>query len=79
MAAVSRRLRLGRGLHSRENGRGQEGQTPQTRKRGGGAPFLSSPQDPCANRNREAAVGVGLQESLSGKSLAPGGLGGWSN
>lgn len=50
---------------------------PRRRGNGEGAPFLSRPQDGRAYQNGEE--GGGLQESLSGKSLAPCGLGGWRN
>lgn len=50
---------------------------PRRRGNGEGAPFLSRPQDRRAYQNGEE--GGGLQESLSGKSLAPWGLGGWRN
>lgn len=64
------------GFSREKMGGGRAGQTLQTRKWGGGAIPLQAPGR-CAHQNGEE--GEGLQESLSGKSLAPWGLGGWRN
>lgn len=76
---------------ARERGGGREGQTLQTRKWGGGAPFRSSPQDRRANEDLEAGrapgkfiwekpstLGAGRLKKLkprSGSPATPGGDG----